>query len=321
MQKNKKVLLIGGGGTLGSYTGKELLRLGFSVDVICLEDRKTQNPRLRFYRETATETFLEELLRKNSYDGIVNFIHYPEVKDYRPVHQLLSENTDHLIFLSSYRVYGDLEHPITENAPQLVDIVEDKDFLEHEKYAVSKARAEQFLREESNTVNWTIVRPVISFSQRRFDLVTRSGREILKLAEQGRTITLPKECRQLTAGLDWAGNSGRLIANLLFKEETLGEAYTISTAQNLTWGQVAEFYAELLEAKIVWVNMEEYLKDTGEAKAPWGLKYDRMFDRVIDNSKVMKVTGFRNEDFLSIKEGIRMELSLINDRKEQIPCL
>ena len=321
MQKNKKVLLIGGGGTLGSYTGKELLRLGFSVDVICLEDRKTQNPRLRFYRETATETFLEELLRKNSYDGIVNFIHYPEVKDYRPVHQLLSENTDHLIFLSSYRVYGDLEHPITENAPQLVDIVEDKDFLEHEKYAVSKARAEQFLREESNTVNWTIVRPVISFSQRRFDLVTRSGREILKLAEQGRAITLPKECRQLTAGLDWAGNSGRLIANLLFKEETLGEAYTISTAQNLTWGQVAEFYAELLEAKIVWVNMEEYLKDTGEAKAPWGLKYDRMFDRVIDNSKVMKVTGFRNEDFLSIKEGIRMELSLINDRKEQIPCL
>ena len=60
MQKNKKVLLIGGGGTLGSYTGKELLRLGFSVDVICLEDRKTQNPQLRFYRETATETFLEE---------------------------------------------------------------------------------------------------------------------------------------------------------------------------------------------------------------------------------------------------------------------
>ena len=31
--ENKKVLLIGGGGTLGTYTAKELLRLGAFVDI------------------------------------------------------------------------------------------------------------------------------------------------------------------------------------------------------------------------------------------------------------------------------------------------
>lgn len=314
MYQNKKVLLIGGGGTLGSYTGEELLRLGCFVDVICLEEKQSENERLRFYRESATEAFLRELFKTNHYDGIVNFLHYPEVEDYKPVHKLLSANTDHLIFLSSYRVYADQEHPITENAPTLFDTVEDRDFLEHEKYAVSKSKAERFLRRESGTANWTIVRPVISFSHRRFDLVTRSGREIIELTKKGRAITLPGETKNLTAGLDWAGNSGRLIANLLFKEEAFGEAYTISTAQNLTWGQVADIYAQLLGAKIEWVDLKKYLKnDIRLQKDPWILLYDRLFDRAIDNRKVMKTTGFKNEDFISIRQGIEFELSMVND--------
>ncbi len=47
----KKVLLIGGGGTLGLYTAKELLRLGHSVDVICLEDHVSDDERQTYYRE------------------------------------------------------------------------------------------------------------------------------------------------------------------------------------------------------------------------------------------------------------------------------
>ena len=40
---NKKVLLIAGGGTLGTYTAKELLRLGCYVDVLCPEDKESDN--------------------------------------------------------------------------------------------------------------------------------------------------------------------------------------------------------------------------------------------------------------------------------------
>ncbi len=311
----KKVLLIGGGGTLGTYTAKELLRLGHAVDVICPEDKESDNERLRFYKEYGTMEVLTELFKKEKYDGIVNFIHYPEVEDYKPFHKLLSENTEHLIFLSSYRVYADLEHPVTEASPMLLDVSTDEAFLAEEKYALSKAKGEKFLREESGTKNWTAVRPVISFSHRRLDLIMRSGRYMVDKAKAGETVYLPKEAKNLCAGLDWAGNSGKLIANLLFKEEAFCESYTISSAQNLTWGEVADIYKELLGVKIEWIDTEEYIKTDESLKYNyWAFVYDRLFDRRIDNSKVLKATGLSSGDFASIKDGIITELAILNGK-------
>ena len=318
MYKNKKILLIGGGGTLGTYTAKELLRLGAFVDIICPEEKQPVTETLHFYRAYATEEVLTALLAHKQYDGIVNYIHYPDVTEYKPIHKLLTSNTKHLIFLSSYRVYADLEHPITENAPLLIDVTDDREFLEKETCAVSKAKAEKFIQNESGTKNWTIVRPVISFSDKRFDLVTWSGREIIDLAKRGEKILLPKDAKTLTAGLDWAGNSGKLIANLLFKEEALGEAYTISSAQNLTWGEVAAAYSRLLNAKIEWAALEDYIeREVKLQKNPWILKYDRLFDRRIDNRKVLEATGLQKGDFTPIEEGIKIELSKIVSNKEK----
>ncbi len=308
----KKILLIGGGGTLGTYTAEELLCMGHSVDVICLEDKITKNNKLKYYKAKATNEFLTELFKENHYEGIVNFIHYPDVEEYKPVHKLLTDNTEHLIFLSSYRVYADLEHPITENAPMLLDISDDEEFLAKENYALSKAKAEKFIREKSNTKNWTIVRPVISFSDKRLDIVTINGSAVIDYKKKNKTMFLPEIAKNLTAALDWAGNSGKLIANLLFKQEALGQAYTISTAQNLTWGEVAEIYTELIGTKFEWIDSDEWLKhDDYIQNSYWAAVYDRFFDRKIDNSKVLKVTGLKKEDFVSVMDGIKIELAKI----------
>lgn len=305
----KNVLLIGGGGTLGGYTAKELTALGHDVDVICLEDMPPKDG-IRYFKATADKEFLENFLKGQHYDGIINFIHYPNVDDYKPIHKLLSENTGHVIFLSSYRVYADLQHPITEAAPFLYDTLKDSDFFENEKYSVSKAKAEYFLREESGTSNWTVVRPVISFSDRRLDIVTRSGYEVIERSQKGEEMLLPEICRNITAGLDWAGNTGKIIARLLFKKQTFKEAYTISSAQNLTWGEVADIYTELLGARFKWVSTEEYINDIPYLKAdPWIFKYDRAYDRCVDNSKVLGATGLCGDDFVSIRDGIKTELA------------
>jgi len=307
---NKSVLLIGGGGTLGTYTANELLNFGCSVDVICLEDKVSHNEKLKFYKAKAELEFLQDFLRDKHYDGIVNFIHYPDVSVYPPVHKLLISSTEHLIVLSSYRVYANEEHPVTEQSPRLLDVSTDKNFLYEETYALSKAKLENFLNTECKGENWTVVRPVISFSKYRFDLVTYYGHDLLQRIKIGETISLPQDAKKLTAGLDWAGNSGKLIANLLFKKECFGEAYTISSAQNLTWGEVAEIYTELLGAKIAWVSLDEYLKATNNFNY-YALIYDRLFDRNIDNNKVLEATGLKSEDFTSIKEGIKKELLLL----------
>ena len=38
--------------------------------------------------------------------------------------------------------------------------------------------------------------------------------------------------------------------------------------------------------------------------------YDRNFDRSIDNSKVMRVTGLTKEDMTSVRDGLRYEIEL-----------
>ena len=308
----KNVLLIAGGGTLGTYTAKELLRLGCNVDVICPEEKKSYDERLKFYQSYATDDFLKDLFSKKHYDGIVNFIHYPDAEKYKPVHKLLTDNTEHLIFLSSYRVYADLEHPITEESPRLLDTSKDERFLAKENYALAKARAEDFIINESNTKNWTIVRPVISFSNKRLDIETINQNVVLDCAREGKSLFLPKITKNLTASLDWAGNSGKLIANLLFRKEALGETYTISTAQNLTWGEIAQIYTELIGTRFEWIDDDEWLKHPEHIQGGyWAAVYDRFYDREIDNSKVLKATGLTKDDFLSIKEGLIIEIGKI----------
>ena len=307
----KQVLLIAGGGTLGTHTARELLRLGHRVDVLCPEEKISLHEALTYHRGKGDLATLKDLFSKKHYDGIVNFIHYTDMDVYRPVHRLLMEHTDHLIFLSSYRVYADLQHPVTETAPQLLDVSEDADFVEREDYAIAKARAERFLRQESAGEQWTIVRPVISFSWRRFDLVTHGFHYPIECARDGKPILLPESARHLRAGLDWAGNTGKLIANLLFKKDAIGEAYTISTAQNLTWSQVAELYEKLLGAKIQYISDDAFgsiFHPTPESG--WRYWYDRMFDRLIDNRKVLAATGLKSEDFRTIEEGLKIELAL-----------
>lgn len=319
MYTNKKVLLIAGGGTLGTYASKELLRLGCYVDVICPEEKISDNERLKFHQSYATEDFLIELFKNNHYDGIIDFLHYSDPQEYKKSYRLLIKNTDHLIFLSSYRVYADEQHPITEDAPRLYDVLDDADFQLNERYAVPKSKCEDFLRQECKGENWTIVRPVISFSRLRMDLVMCSGLGIINRAESGEVLPLPECTKNLSAGVDWAGNSGKLIANLLFKPDAIGEAFTVYSGHGMTWGEVADAYVDTTGVKICWVSEEEYIESCPTIKTlkehTWMWNYDRKFNRLIDPSKIMRVTGLTADDFSSIRDGIQAELDLLGWKK------
>jgi nucleoside-diphosphate-sugar epimerase len=309
MYKNKKVLLIAGGGTLGTYTANELLRLGAEVEVICPEEKISDHPRLKFHQSLATEEFLAELFSKTHYDGIVNFIHFDDPKKYKKVHRFLIKNTDHLVFLSSYRVYADEQHPVTEDAPRLYDVVKDREFLETEDYAVPKSICEDFLRTEHGDEPWTIVRPVISFSHRRLDLLLYSGTDVLDYTEAGRPLPLPTSVRDYSACFDWAGNSGKLIASLLFRKGTHGNTYTVSSGHGLTWGEVAEIYHELTGVTVEWVSDEEFVAGSEKIRSnPWIWKYDRIFNRDVDVSAILTATGLTKDDFTSVRDGILIEL-------------
>jgi len=312
LMQNRKVLLIAGGGTLGTHVANELLHLGCLVDVICLEDKVSNNAKLRFFKHQATDAYLASLFSDTHYDAIVNFIHYTDPEVYKKVYPFLMANTDHLVFLSSYRVYANEQHPITECAPRLYDVVKDEYFLNTEDYAVPKSKCEDWLMREHRGENWTIVRPVISSSERRLDLLLYSGHEILDNADKGIEMPLPTFVKDFSAGMDWAGNSGKLIANLLFKPDAMGEAFTIYSGHSLTWGQLADIYTELTGARFRWTDVAEYeaFEKKTQGRDAWMWLYDRNFDRAIDNSKVLRVTGLGKEDFTPVKDGLAYEIRL-----------
>lgn len=320
MYQNKKVLLIAGGGTLGTYTAEELLRLGASVDVICPEEKTSDHPRLKFIQAYASDALLESLFASTHYDGIVNFLHYPDETEYKRVHPFLMQNTDHLIFLSSYRVYANEQHPVRENAPRLHEVYPVEGLLAEDTYGVKKALCEDYLFGERKGERWTIVRPVISFSKTRLDLLMNSKQRVLVLAERGAPMRLPLSARNLAAGLDWAGNSGKLIANLLFKESAIGEAFTVYSGHGMTWGEIADAYAAETGVRFEWVSDEEYLQGFSEQWKNPGFRimwyYDRAFHRDVDSSKILSVTGLSKHDFATVREGIRAELKLLNWKKE-----
>ncbi|MBE7053479.1 MAG: hypothetical protein E7391_04300 [Ruminococcaceae bacterium] len=302
---DKKVLLIAGGGTLGTYTMEELLKTGYLVDVICLEDKKSTDERVRFYKGYGNKENLEKLFENNNYDSIVNFIHYSDENDYFKIHPFLINNTDHLVFLSSYRVYADIEHPINENSPRLFDVLQDEEFFKEETYACPKSKCEDFLKTECANQPWTIVRPVISFSDRRLDLFTYSGRKVIEIVKNNEELLLPDFAKDLTAGLDWAGNSGKLIAKLSVEPKAIGECYTISTGQNNTWGEVAQMYNDIIGLKVKWVDEKDYIHNVSDK---FLYKYDRKFNRFVDASKVISTLNLKKEDFTSIYDGIKIEL-------------
>lgn len=309
--EQKRVLLIAGGGTLGTYVGQELLSKGHTVEVICPEEKHSDNERLIFHQSRATEELLRRLFSQKHYDGIVNFIHYKKVEDYMAIYPLLIQNTDHLIFLSSYRTYANEQHPVTEEAPRLLDVIKDPEFQENEDYALPKSRCEDFLHTQCAGQPWTVVRPVISFSERRLDLFMYSRTEVLEAVQRGEALMLPSYAKDYTAGLDWAGNSGKLITNLLFKPETIGQCYTVYSGHGLTWGQVAEAYNRTIGLAIDWVDEETFLKSCRVCDTPqrkWMYFHDRRYDRDMDASKILQATGLTKEDFGTVEEGICAEL-------------
>lgn len=302
----KKVLVLGGTGAMGRYVVPELLELGYSVDVVALDEMKSDNVNLRYIKgNTKSNGFLEEVL-KNGYDGVIDFMTYG-LEEFSSIYKLFLDNTKHYIFLSSCRVFADCP-PITEESPRLLDVSEDTDFLRTQDYALYKAKEENLLM-ESQYKNWTIVRPATTYSTGRFQLVTLEAATVIYRMQAGKTIVLPKDAMKCQATLSWGGDVGKMIALLLFNNKAYGQSYNVATAEHHSWEEIAQIYNEICPFKYIEVSTEDYLDIIAQGAdwAKYQLIYARMFERITDNSKILRDTGMKQEELMTLKDGLRLE--------------
>jgi hypothetical protein len=128
-------------------------------------------------------------------------------------------------------------------------------------------------------------------------------------ALQGLPVILPREMLSKTTTMTWAGDVARLTAKLVLNKKAYGEEFNVATAEHHTWEEVAKIYEEAIGLKVKPVGLDEYIEAMGGGLHNYMVKYDRMFNRIMDNTKVLRVTGEKQENFTNLRNGLLRELS------------
>ena len=306
----KKILVPGGTGAMGVYLVPELLKMGYAVDVLSLDDIVSTEKNLKYIKADAKNINIISNQLKNDYDAVVDFMVYPTKEEYERFLPLYLKNTGHYIFLSTYRVYANEEHPIKETSPRILDVTKSADLLNSGDYCIYKAQSEDFLK-NSCFDNWTVVRPSITNSKRRFQLITMEHDLVVRRMIEGKVITVPKKALTVQATMSWAGDVAKMIARLIFNKSAFREIYSVCTSEHHSWGEVAEIYKRIGGLKYIPIDEEIYL-DIIAPNNPHSkrqLHLDRCYDRIMDNSKILNIAGMKQSELMPLEQGLAKEFS------------
>ncbi len=306
----KKALVLGGTGALGVYMVEELLKTGNTVDAVTMDDVTSDNPNLRYLKVNGKDDKVLDDLLKNNYDVIIDYMLYFGTEEFGNRYMKFLDNTKHYIYLSSYRIYADSDKPITEESDRLLDIATDEEYLNSNDYSLYKAKQEDMLR-ASGRKNFSIIRPVITYSKNRFQLTILEAPTVVYRMRQGKTLVLPEEAMDKQATMSWSSDSAKMVSGLLLNEKAFGETYTIGTSEHHTWREIAEMYREIGGLKYTTVDYNTFLNiiAPGNIHTRQQLTYDRLFNRVVDNSKILEASGMKQEELMTLKEGLKRELA------------
>lgn len=302
---------------MGVHVCRLLAAAGHDVTVTSRSARSSEVPNLSYVQGDAKKlSFLDDLLRRR-WDAVIDFMVWSTI-EFRGRFEALLASTDQYVFTSSYRVYADAS-VITEDCPRLLEVVDDEDYLATDEYALSKARCEDMLF-GSETNNWTIVRPTVTYdgSKGRLQLGVLEANCWLWRALNKVPVPFPEEMLAKQTTMTYGGDAASMIARLVGNAAALGEAFTVSTSEHLSWLEVAEAYRGVLPFSVKPCSLGAFEDARGGI---YQIRYDRMFDRVIDNSKILAATGMSQHEFVGMRDGLTNELSTFLARAKRIaPC-
>lgn len=298
-----RVLVLGGTGAIGSHLCRLLAACG--NDVVCTTrcDHVPEGGISYAVGNAKDPSFLKGLLA-DRWGAVVDFMVW-STADFRERYRDFLSATGQYIFTSSYRVYAD-SPVIREDSPRLLDVVDDPAYLATDEYALCKARCEDLLF-ASGASNWTVVRPAVTYDGEcgRLQLGVFESNEWLWRAMNGVAVPLPHEMLAKQATMSFASDVAKMIARLVGNPVALGEVFTVSGSDHMTWHEVADVYASVLPLEVRGCSLSDFERTRGGV---YQIRYDRMFDREVDNSKVLAATDMDNEELLPMRDGLPREL-------------
>lgn len=318
-----RVLVLGGTGAMG----EPLVRLLSKDDnevYVTSRKKNFDTDHVRFIQGDAHDLpFVQSLLKKR-FDAIVDFMIYPTA-EFREKAPLFLDSTDQYLFLSSARVYAKSLIPITEDSPRLLDVSKDENYLKSDEYALAKARSENILY-QSQQRNWTIIRPYITYNTSRLqlgvlELNAWAGRiQRLKYSKYNKFyLILPKDIAYKHTTMSHGNDVARAIADLIGNPFAIGETFNITGNDHMQWIEVANIYKNVIE-ELTGISVGLYMPENSIDMSKYigcnyQFQYDRAYDRIFDNSKLInacnkyRISGLDDKtcqvNFIKMKDGLR----------------
>lgn len=306
----KKVLLLGGTGAIGTYLTQILQGKELEVYVTSRSRHGGGKAHIHYLLCNAKDNDSLKELCNTRWDAIVDFLSYKTDELSKRLGFLL-KSTDQYVFLSSARVFANEEHPIKESSPRLLDVSKDKEYLKTDEYALTKARQENLLQ-NSDSRNWTIVRPYITYGDKRLQLGVLEKEEWLYRALHGRTVIFTKSIADRITSLANGYDVALGISCILGQVKALGETYNLAPPERHTWNDIAIIYNDIIMSKtgkslkIKYVSVNDFIKCRGKG-LEYQVIYDRLFDRDFDTSKESEFV--ETEKFIKLRDGLTQCLS------------
>lgn len=311
-----QILILGGTGAMGKHL-VSLLSQNSNNYIYITSRREHKSHGNIFYiaGNAHDENFIMPLLKEHHWTAIIDFMVYSTTDFSQKVNAFL-DSTDQYVFLSSARVYAQYQYPIKENNKRLLDVSDDRIYLNTDEYALAKARQENILK-KSGRSNWTIIRPYITFSENRLQLGVLEKEAWLYRALKGRTIVFSKDILEKRTTLTYGYDVARGIAALIGNPKSYNEIYHITVDETHTWKEILNVYINTIErytgkkVKILLLDKHPY---QDKNKPFYQLIYDRYFDRTFDNSKIGTIIDINT--FASTLEGLRKCMEKFLDKQD-----
>lgn len=299
-----KVLILGGTGAMGTPLAEILANKNFDVHVTSRKERLSTRENLSYILGNAKDNnFLREILQAHKWDAVIDFMSYGTEEFNSRVDMLLS-GTKQYIFISSARVYSRSEVMITEQTPRLLDVCGDQEYLQTDEYALAKARQENILH-DSGKNNYTIIRPSITYNDRRLQLGVLEKENIFYRVLHGRSIVFSRDIADKLTTMTYGYNVAEGIAAIIGQNEALSQIFHITEKNAYKWSEILDVYLDVLEQKLG--KRPRVVMTDKSTSFLCGNKYQiiycRYFNRKFDNSKISR---FINESaFVDAKEGLK----------------
>jgi nucleoside-diphosphate-sugar epimerase len=287
---------------MGAYLAQILSRAGHEVVVTTRQVRQDEEF-VRYVLGNARDLGFVRSLLSEHWDAIVDFMVYTTEQFADRLDALLNATLQY-VYLSSARVYAECDSPMGEDSPRLLDVSDDSDYLATDEYALSKAREEDLLG-DSGRENWTIIRPYITYSEKRLQLGVLEKEEWLYRALNRRTIVFSKDMLSRETTMTYGFDVAKGIAALIGNTEVYGKMFHITAGQPLLWQDVLDIYLARIEQKcgfkpkVLLLELDALKKVRG---GYYQICYDRLFNRKFDNRAIGQYVDVRA--FIEAKDGL-----------------